>query len=332
MEIDTRALAKLAESTDFTGVVAVHQRGEILHGLARGLADRAHRVPVTLETRFGTASGSKAMTALVALALSAQGSVTLNEGVRRWLGDDLSGVDDDVTLEQLLTHTSGISDYLDEEEWEPDQYMLSTPVHKLDSATAFLPELAATTMRDTPGETYRYNNGAFVIAALVLERATSRSYHELVHDVVLAPAGMMASGFYRMDSLPGDVARGYISAHGFQSNVLHLPVLATGDGGMFTTVDDVHRFWTSLTSGRIVSGELVDALTAPRHFDEEEHMRSAMGVWRHPTSPAWILDGMDAGVSFHSAHDPERDLTGTVMSSTADGAWAIAEWLRESLG
>ena len=85
-------------------------------------------------------------------------------------------------------------------------------------------------------------------------------------------------------------------------NTLHLPVLGNGDGGAFTTADDLHRFWLALLAGRIVSRETVDRMTQPRHDVPDENMRYGMGFWMHRTHPALILEGYDAGASFRSTH------------------------------
>jgi hypothetical protein len=63
-----------------------------------------------------------------------------------------------------------------------------------------------------------------------------------------------------------------------------------------------------------------------------ERKTYGLGFWLHPSSGAVILEGMDAGVSFRSVHDPRSDLTHTVISNTTDGAWPLARLLAESLG
>ena len=92
--------------------------------------------------------------------------------------------------------------------------------------------------------------------ALLAERAAGTPYHDLVDELVCRPAGMEATAFLRLDELPGDAALGYLAADGLRTNVLHLPVRGTGDGGVFTTAADVHALWTALLrrSDRVARG------------------------------------------------------------------------------
>ena len=77
--------------------------------------------------------------------------------------------------------------------------------------------------------------------ALLAERATGRSFYDLVDEHVCRPAEMTATAFLRSDSLPGTAAIGYLGDG--RTNVCHLPVRGSGDGGSYTTLDDVDRFW-----------------------------------------------------------------------------------------
>ena len=311
----------------FAGVATVDRpEGRELE-VVNGLANRAYNVPMTADTRFGIASGSKVFTAIIALRLARRGLLTLDTPVREWLGDDLPLIAQEVTLEQLLTHTSGIGDYLDEDLVGDTDYILSEPVHRLTTSEAFLPMLQGFPMREAPGETFRYNNGGLVVAAIVAERASGRTYAELVEDEVTVPAGLTNTGILRTDSLPADVALGYIEDEGNQTNVLHLPVLASGDGGAFTNADDVLAFWRALTGGVLVTAEDYATMTRPRNFFPQERMRYGLGMWLHETGPALIMEGCDAGQSFRSTHDPETGLTATVFGNTAGNAWGIVKEL-----
>jgi CubicO group peptidase (beta-lactamase class C family) len=119
---------------------------------------------------------------------------------------------------------------------------------------------------------------------------------------------------------------GYLAAEGLRTNVLHLPVRGSGDGGIYTTAADVRRLWTAYLGERIVPGEWVTAMTRPRsEADGERHY--GLGFWLYGSVVA--LEGYDAGASFRSLHDPDDDLTATVISNWSDGAWPIARRLVE---
>jgi len=308
----------------FSGVVAVHERGKRVFERAEGFAHRALQVPNSAETRFATASGSKGFTALAAMALVEQDVLELDAPVRPILGTDLPLIDSAVTLRHLLAHTSGIGDYLDEDaDWGATDYVLKVPVHELATTEGFVRAIDGFAQKEAPGERFRYNNGAFIVIALVAERASGKPFHDLVAEAVCAPAGLTHTSYLRSDELPGDAALGYLDAQGDRTNVLHLPVRGNGDGGMYTTADDLARFWEAFAAGRIVSPATVAAMTTPTADVPSQGARFGMGVWLRATGPAWFLEGFDAGVSFRSTHDPTTGLTVSVLGNTHEGAWPV---------
>ncbi|WP_408994181.1 serine hydrolase domain-containing protein [Streptomyces sp. 1268] len=320
-DIDT-----IAEKTAFSGVVRVDRGGQVEFAKAYGLAHRAYRIPNTLDTRFGMASGGKGFTALAVLSLIEDGVLKLDTTARSLLGSDLPQIADDVTVEHLLTHTSGIGDYLDEEaDTEITDYVIGA-AHELTSTEAFLPLLDGHPAKFAAGERFGYCNGGFVVLALLAERAGGVGYHDLVRQRVLRPARMTSTDFLRSDELPADAAVGYLPLDGVdRSNVFHLPVLASGDGGVHTTAEDVSAFWRALFAGDIV--DRVDEVVRPRQDVPGESMRYGLGLWLHESSDTVFLIGYDAGASFKSAHDPHTGTTCTVISNTSPGAWPIARAL-----
>lgn len=330
--IDERALQAALDEEPFSGIVRVDSGDVSVWRSAHGMADRASETPVSESTRFAIASGSKAFTALAIMRLVEDGRLALDTAVRGVLGDDLPLIDDAVTVEQLLGHTSGIGDYIDEDDdLDVSEFYLGVPAHTLTTAEAFLPLLDGIPPKAAPGETFAYCNSGYVVLAIVLERVTGRVFHEVVHDLVLVPAGLVDTGFPRTDELDGNHARGYVFDDGLRVNTLHLPVRANGDGGASTTAADVHRFWRAFFAGRIVSPETVALMTAPRSFVEDEEMRYGLGFWLNETGPGVVLEGCDVGSSFRSVHHPPTATTATVMSNTADGAWPVARVLADAM-
>ena len=327
-------LDAVVEETGFSGVIRVDHAQEVEIARAYGLASRGYGIPNTVDTRFGLASGTKALTALAVASLVEEGLLGLDTTARSLLGDDLPLVGDDVTVEHLLAHRSGIGDYLDEDVGvDVTEYLLPVSVHELATTEQYLAVLEGHPPKFAPDERFAYCNGGYVVLALIAERASGIPFHELVQQRVCAPAGMVDTAFLRSDELPGRVALGYLEVDGaWRTNVLHLPVRGSGDGGVYSTAADVRALWTSLGAGAIVSPSLVEEMTRPRSDVPSLEMRYGLGFWLGADSDAVILEGMDAGVSFRSVHDPTRDLTYTVLSNTTDGAWPIVRHLRDRLG
>jgi CubicO group peptidase (beta-lactamase class C family) len=297
---------------------------------AYGLADRAHEVPNTVETVFAIASGTKTLTALAVMSLVERGTLELGTTARSLLGDDLPLIADDVTIEHLLAHRSGIGDYLDEDDVRA--YVMPVPVHELATTEQFLPVLDGHETVFPTGERFAYNNAGYVLLALLAERATGVEYHDLVRTLVCEPAGMIDTAFLRSDELPGRAALGYLSQDGLRTNVLHLPVRGNGDGGSYSTAADISALWDALFAGRIVSPERLAEMVRPRSDWPEESRRYGLGFHLDATGDGVFLEGHDAGVSFASLHQPTSLITYTVISNWSEGAWPIMRLLNDRFG
>jgi len=323
-------LRALADETDFSGVAVVSREGRRLAELSRGFADRVQRRPNTLETQFATASATKGVTALAVGSLIESGHLELDTTLRSLLGDALPLVDPAVTIEHLLGHTSGVGDYLDEEELDDiDAHVLDVPVHRLATPGDYVELLDGHPGKSIPGAEFAYNNSGYVMLSLAVEAAIGMSFYDVVQERVLDPASMIDTGFFRSDELPARVAIGYLGDG--RSNVFHLPVRGAGDGGIYSTVADVERLWAALFSGLILPTDMVEAFVRPRADVPAENRRYGWGFWLLPDRPTVMLEGMDAGVSFRSAYDRPSGLSYTVISNTSSGVWPMARHLAESL-
>jgi CubicO group peptidase (beta-lactamase class C family) len=139
------------------------------------------------------------------------------------------------------------------------------------------------------------------------------------------------TAFLRSDELPGRAAMGYLFDEGLRTNLLHLPVRGSGDGGIYSTAADISSFWEAFFAERIVSREWVSEMVRPRSDWPEESRRYGLGFHLHASSDVVMVEGYDAGVSFFSVHDPAATTTSTVISNTSEGAWPIVELLDGSV-
>jgi CubicO group peptidase (beta-lactamase class C family) len=328
-----QAVESIADANGFSGVVRVDRGDDVELTKAYGLAHRGHVIPNTVETQFAIASGTKGLTAVTVASLIEDGSLELSTTARSVLGRDLPLIGDNVTIEHLLSHRSGIGDYLDEDAGiDLADYLMPVPVHELATTEQYLAVLDGHGTKFPPGERFAYNNGGYVVLALIAERTSEIPFHELVQKRVCEPAGMDDTAFLRSDELPGRAALGYLTVDGVsRSNVYHLPVRGSGDGGIYSTAADISSFWRAFFAGRIVSADWVAELVRPCSEVPSASKRYGRGFWLHDASDVVMLEGSDAGVSFWSAHDPGRGNTYTVISNTSAGAWPIARLFAETV-
>ena len=138
---------------------------------------------------------------------------------------------------------------------------------------------------------------------------------------------MADTEFLRSDELPGRAALGYLATDGVsRTNVFHLPVRGSGDGGIYSTVADI-----AVVLDRALRRP--DRAGGPGRRAGAAAQRAATdSASGFPSENAVALEGSDAGVSFRSVHNPVRRITHTVISNESDGAWPIARLLEERLG
>lgn len=328
------SIRAIASETGFSGVVRIDSADDLLVSESFGLAHRGFGVPNTVDTQFAIASGGKGFTALAVVSLIEDGTISLDTTARSVLGADLPQIPGDVTVGHLLAHRSGIGDYIDEEndDLDPYTYVLASPVHELASTEAFLAEADGYPPKFAAGERFSYCNSGYIVLAVVAERASGTGYHDLVAERVLEPAGLRDTAFLRSDEPSGKMAVGYLYPDGLQTNVLHLPVRGNGDGGIYTTAEDMVTFWKALFAGDIVSEYWVQEMTRPHSDPPEQNARYGLGFWLPKTNSGVMLVGSDAGVSFSSSHDPVTGRTKTIISNSTNGAWPMVRHLRQVLG
>ena len=332
MEITAETLDEAVAKHAFTGVLTVDVGSRRILERSEGFSHRALAVANTPATRFAIGSGSKGFTALGVMRLVEEGVLRLDKPVRTLLGDDLPLIDDAVTVEHLLTHTSGIGDYLDEEaDWEAEDYVLPVPVHTLATAEDFVPIVDGFPQKFPPGEKFSYCNGGYIVLAVIIERAQGRIFQDFIESEVCDRAGLTKTRFLRSDDLPGDAALGYLFDSGNRTNVLHLPVRGNGDGGIYTTADELLAFWVSaLRRPHRLPAESLAEMIRPRSDVPEEDMRYGMGLpARH--QPGVMLEGYDAGVSFRTLHDPATATTVSVLGNSSEGAWPVIFTLKDAI-
>lgn len=212
-----RDLDAVARESGFSGVLR-------LDGFATAYGDG-----ITVDTQLAIASGTKGLTAVTIATLIEGGLLELSTTARSLLGDDLPSIGHDVTVEHLLSHTSGIGDYFDEElDTDVDAFAVPVPVGELETTEDYLKVLDGHPTKFAPGQRFSYCNSGYVVLALIAERASGTSFYDLVHERICTPAQMNDTAFLRSDALPESAAIGLL-ADG-RSNVANLPVRGSGVG------------------------------------------------------------------------------------------------------
>jgi len=231
----------------------VTKGGTVKADLAGGLADTGAGVPCTSATRFQLCSVSKQFAAAAVMLLVESGRLDLNEPVARWLpeGPPQWG---QVTLHRLLSHTAGVPHWTEAPGLDP-----SDPA----DADARLAAVMAAPLRAEPG--WHYSSPAFLLAGLIVERASGQPYPEFVTERILSPLKLTRT---TMGPAPDGAARGYEDGEPVPSwDLTAMP----GTGDLWSTTGDLTRFVTALHTGELLTASSLRAMvTAHAALDDDD--------------------------------------------------------------
>ncbi len=274
----SEALARVAERVEtlvakeeFSGVVLLARDGKVLYERAAGFADREHSVANTASTLFNIGSIGKAFTQVAIAQLAAAGKLSPEDKLIRALPDYPDReIAEQVTLQQLLAHRSGLGDIFNERFTPEARASLRT-------LADHLPLFTGKPLEFSPGTGQRYSNAGYVVLGLVVERLSGQTFPDYVRDHIFAPAGMSGSTWLRRDALPAGAAVGY-TRDGWQegraaaadgrpsprpaptvrpvigprrSNSGDLPAIGSSAGGSYSTARDLLAFDRALAANRL---------------------------------------------------------------------------------
>jgi CubicO group peptidase (beta-lactamase class C family) len=238
----------------FNGEVAVARRGRIAFARGFGLADRAHGRRVTLDTAFNLASMGKMFTGVAAAQLVEAGKLRFSDTVGKYL-PQLPARMRSITVAQLLDHTSGLGDFFADPGYERLRPTLTT-------LSAYLPLVSHERLAFAPGTRWSYSNSGFLLAGLVIEKASGEPYDDYVARHVWKPAGMKHTGCYARTHLPAFAAIGYLSPS--ITNTASLPPVGTSAGGCYASARDLLAFARALESGKLLGRTLTNVITTSK--------------------------------------------------------------------
>lgn len=330
--------ADLPIKPDFSGSALVMRQDDILFKHQQGYANRAEQIEHQTSTRFGIASGCKLFTAIAICQLVEQGKVTFTSTLSECLPIDFPKFAPAVTVEQLLTHTSGIPDYFDESVMDDFEDLWRTrPMYHIRQLRDFLPMFQHEPMRQESG-VFQYNNAGYILLGLIVEQASGLTFSDYIERFVFKPAGMTASGYFSLDALPANTALGYIdNADGsWRTNHYSIPVKGGADGGAFVTARDMANLWSALLGHRLLGEEITSRLFTPHIKVNDKGTHYGYGLWIQLESNRHVFKyhvmGYDPGVSFHSAYYPATETISVVCSNESDGAFDMMKAIEMKAG
>jgi CubicO group peptidase (beta-lactamase class C family) len=326
-----QAVRDTAKKTSFSGVVSIMSNGKALYREAFGYADIDNKRKNNIKTKFAIASGTKFFTALGIGTLIDAGKLSLDTTVHDIFNKELTYIDSKATIEQLLTHSSGIYDYYDEE-WDIDSenFFVAIPWNRLETPSDYLPLFEGKKPKYAPGKRFSYSNGGFIFLGIIIEKITGQLYHDYIKEHVFASAGMEDSGYYAFNQLPENTAYGY--KQNLDTNIYNLPIRGASDGGAYTTVNDLSKLWRALFANRILFKKLTVEFLKP-HIIIDGSIEYGYGVYvsKFKEMNMYYFVGGDAGVGFDCRYIPEKEIQITIISNKTDGEEKIRDVIYSNL-
>jgi CubicO group peptidase (beta-lactamase class C family) len=255
-------LDQLSAEDKYSGVVLLAKDGVSLFEQAYGYANRASESSNNLDTKFNMASVGKMFTAVAIMQLIQEGKLSLDDYVIDLIPDyPNKDAASKITVQQLLTHTSGLGDIFTDAYQKSDQSQYRT-------LESYLSIFADKPLQFEPGEKYAYSNAGFIVLGLIIENVTGEDYYQYVDKNIFDPAGMTDTGFYSESDNVSNMALGYTNRvklseadDGTRTVAPHLGT-GTSAGGVYSTVADMLRFSEALQDYILIDAEWVDLLFA----------------------------------------------------------------------
>ncbi len=239
--------------------VAVVHSGQVIHRAGYGLASREWGIPVAPDTVFGLASLTKPFTAMAVLRLVAEGRLDLAQPVTAYL-PDYPATGDAVTIAHLLSHTSGIPNFITQLD---DFWDRHAPVDH--SRAELLALFADRPLEFAPGSRYSYSNSGYCLLGMIIEAVTGSTYAAFVENTLLAPLGMDGAHYFDRTCVIPHLAGRYLRGDDgtYQLPPYVSPTLLSSAGGLAASVDDLIAWDAALRARTLLPPDLHEQMWSP---------------------------------------------------------------------
>jgi CubicO group peptidase (beta-lactamase class C family) len=252
----THHMNTVSDPVSFSGAVLIAKKGEILFSKAYGMADLEHNNPNTLKTKFRIGSLTKPFTATSIMQLVERNLLDVQDKVTKFIPDYTFG--NEITIHQLLTHTSGIPNFTSFPEFRAR--IEKNYIKPLD----FIELLNSKDLDFKPGDKYMYSNSGYYLLGMIIEVVSGMSFEYYLRENLFQPLDMIDSGYDRNKNIIPNRAHGYkltenVLEHADYTEMLN-PFAA---GGLYSTVGDLLLWDQALYTEKAVKRETLEQMFTP---------------------------------------------------------------------
>ncbi|MEW2398546.1 serine hydrolase domain-containing protein [Streptomyces sp. NPDC046862] len=319
------------------GVPGVTARVEDKHGTwtaTAGVGNLRTGQPPGPRDHYRVGSISKTFIATVLLQLEAEGELSLDDSVEKWLPGVVRGDDYDagkISVRQLLSHTSGIYDVLKDSEFQRRVFSEEFLDHRYDTWTA--ESMVAMALRNKPdfdpGKGWKYSNTNYILAGMIIKRVTGNTYRDEIRQRIIEPLGLKGTRSPGTDPrLPRPHSRGYTKFSKDPGAPIHdvteyNPSVMGASGDMISTSADLIRFNTELLSGGLLpKAQLSEMMTPAEQSAEERNPSYGLGLYRYKLKCGKVVWGNGGDVHGSSAAAFTTRDGGHALAFDFNGMWA----------
>lgn len=255
---------------NFNGTVVIATDGEIDYLKATGLSDRQKNKSVEIKTKFKIASITKAFTAVLILQLFEQGKIDLKTPFGKYFPAYKGNAKNAVTIEHLLTYSSGIPDEIGKLEMKPFKSPLTID--------EYIDKYCSNDIMGIPGEKSNYSNTEYVILTKIIEMVTKKSFETILRENILKPLKMNNSGMLNSNRSIKGLAKSYSINDSTKSVTADEPYLIQnyfGAGAMYSTVEDLLKFNLGIFKNKLLNADNTKLMMKPN----PNLNNTALGVW-----------------------------------------------------
>lgn len=237
-------------------VVSVSKGDSLIWERAAGYSDRAFEIKTAADHKFRIGSITKQFTSVAILKLAEEHKLSLQDTLIQYFPDLKGG--EHITIEHLLTHTSGIMDYTIKPQWAPKfSKLFTSPVEVYD----FIKE---DSLRFEPGSRYEYNNSGYHLLGLIIEKVSGMSYSDYLQKTIFTPLEMTNTLALDSRRVIKNMAKAYNT---FGDTVAYAefiqPAQPFAAGNLVSTTEDLQKWYNGLLAGEIIKKESLEKAFEP---------------------------------------------------------------------
>ncbi len=303
----------------FNGTILIADSTGVIYDKAWGWADAVSKDTLTTQTVFYLGSIAKQFTAMSLMLLKHDGALTFEESVREYF-PELPEFMDAVTIEHMLTHTSGIPDYYSLGTYEPgytngDVLEVAKNLEELDFE---------------PGSEYSYSNTAYVLLSMIVERVADMSWREFLDQRIFTPLDMTYSQVFD-ETEPQLPTRA--KGHTQEGSLDDYNAFTTGGGGIFSNIYDLYTWDQALYTDQLLQQEEIVQAYQPYELTNGETSNYGWGWMIQEENPMIVAhSGSLAGYRTYIYRDMESQFTIIILSNYTNEVAKIKDEVLELVG